>query len=257
MKRSIFALAAILLMSCSQKNQQSALLLSDDIIEEVNFEDIACDIEVFSLNSPYLMKGIEMCYGIDDIIFCISEDHRTIYWVKGNSVISKLDKYGRGHGEYTYVNDFTYDPQDSILFIHTMDNKLMKYQGLNCKFIGECSDFKSVSGIQAINSRTLLANCSVAEDDGLSHAGLYLLDAETGKTGKLVCPMDYSQNYFYEDEFSKYHAGDSIMFIIPGPGEDASVVYMFHGDAASPMLSFRYVIETVITASIMIMLPLR
>ena len=240
MKNFVLALAVLSLISCSGNKQKTSLLLPDDIIEEVNFEDITCDVQVFSLKSPCLMKGIEMFYDIDDLIFGISEDHRTIYWIKGDSVISVFEKYGRGHGEYTYINDFTYYPHDSILYVHTIDDRLMRFQGLNGKYLGECPEFSGNTGMHAINSRTLLANGSYDGEDGLIHQGLFLIDAMTGKLGKMVCPMDYAQAYFNNDETRNYQSGDSIWFIVPGPGDDDNVVYMFLNDTARAVLSFRY-----------------
>ena len=240
MKRIVLALAVLSLLSCSGNKQKTSLLLSDDLIEDVNFEDVACDVQVFSLKSPYLMKGIEMFYGIDDLIFGISEDHRTIYWIKGDSVISVLEKYGRGHGEYTYINDFTYYPHDSILYVHTIDDRLMRFLGLNGKYLGECPEFSGNTGMHAINRTTLLANGSYDGEDGLIHQGLFLIDAETGELGKMVCPMDYAQELFYNDETRNYQSGDSIWFIVPGPGDDDNVVYMFVEDTAKAVLSFRY-----------------
>ena len=239
MRKSILVLAFLSLLGCSG-NKSTSILLSDDIIEEVNFEDIATDIQVFSLKSSCLLKGIEMFYGIDDLVFGISEDHRTIYWIKGDSVISVLEKYGRGHGEYTYINDFTYYPKDSILFVHTIDDRLLRYQGLNGTYMDECPEFSGNTGMHAINSRMLLANGSYDGEDGLIHQGLFLIDAETGELGKLICPMDYAQSYFQNDEGSNYQSGDSIWFVVPGPGEDDNVVYMFLNDSARAMLSFRY-----------------
>ena len=240
MRKSILVLALLSLLTGCSKNKSTALLLPDDIIEEVNFEDITCDVQVFSLKSSCLMKGIEMLYGIDDLIFGISEDHRTIYWIKGDYVISVLEKYGRGHGEYTYINDFTYYPQDSILYVHTIDDRLMRFQGLNGKYLGECSEFQGSTGMHAIDSRTLLANGSYDGEDGLIHKGLFLIDAETGELGKMVCPMDNAQSLFNNDETRNYQSGDSIWFIVPGPGDDDNVVYMFLNDSARAMLSFRY-----------------
>lgn len=240
MRKSILVLALLSLLTGCSNNKSTALLLPDDIIEEVNFEDIACDVQVFSLKSPYLMKGIEMLYGIDDLIFGISEDHRTIYWIKGDSVIAVLEKYGRGHGEYTYINDFTYYPHDSILYVHTIDDRLMRFQGLNGKYLGECSEFQGNTGMHAIDSRTLLANGSYDGEDGLIHQGLFLIDAETGVLGKMICPMDYAQGLFNNDETRNYQSGDSIWFIVPGPGDDDNVVYMFLNDSARAVLSFRY-----------------
>ena len=237
MRKPIIVLAFLSLLGCSG-NKSTSLLLSDDIIEDVNFEDIACDIQVFSLKSPYLMEGIETCQGIGDMMFCISENHRVIYWIKGDSVIAKLDKYGRGHGEYLWIESCAYAPEDSILFIRTTDNRLIRYQGLNCKYIGECSDFPAAGRPYALNGRTLLAQSSVPGDDNILHQGLYLIDAETGEIGRNVCPMDYAQNSFYNG--NKYQTADSIIFIIPGPGDDDNVLYLLKDEQLSPLLTFRY-----------------
>lgn len=237
MRRLLSVLVPLFLLGCSQNNSKS-LLLSDDIIRDVNFENIACDVQVLSVKSPYLMEGIETYQSIGDLLFCISENHRVIYWIKGDSVIAKLDKYGRGHGEYLWIESYAYAPDDSILFIRTTDNRLIRYQGLNCNYIGECSDFPSASRPYAIDSRTLLAEGSVPGDDNILHQGLYLIDAETGEIGRNVCPMDYAQHSFYTG--NKFQTADSIMFIIPGPGDDDNVVYLLKNEQLSPLLTFRY-----------------
>ena len=237
MRKSIIVLAFLSLLGCSG-NKSTSLLLPDDIIEDVNIEDIACDVRVFSVKSPYLMEGIETCQSIGDMLFCISENHRVIYWIKEDSVIAKLDKYGRGHGEYLWIESYAYAPDDSILFIRTTDNRLIRYQGLNCNYIGECSDFPSASRPYALDSRTLLVQSSVPGDDNFLHQGLFLIDAVTGEIGKNVCPMDYAQHSFYNG--NKYQTADSIMFIIPGPGDDDNVVYLLKDERLSTLLTFRY-----------------
>lgn len=237
MRRLLSVLIPLFLLGCSQNNSKS-LLLSDDIIQNVNLEDIASDVQVLSVKSPYLMEGIEMCQGIGDLLFCISENHRVIYWIKEDSVIAKLDKYGRGHGEYLWIESCAYAPDDSILFIRTTDNRLIRYRGLNCKYIGECSVFPAAARLYALNGRTLLAQISVPGDDNIHHQGLYLIDAETGEIGRNVCPMDYAQHSFYNG--NKYQTADSIMFIIPGPGNDDNVLYLLKDEQLSPLLTFRY-----------------
>lgn len=239
MRRLLSVLIPLFLLGCSQNNSKS-LLLSDDIIQDVSFEDIASDVQVFSLKSPFLLEGIEMFYGYDDLIFGLSESHDIIYWIKGDSVISALNKKGRGRGEYTYINDFTYYPKDSILFVHTLDDRLLKYQGLKGTYMGECTEYEGNTGMHALNSKVLLANGSRNGEDGKIQQGLFLIDAETGKLGKLICPMDYSQCYFLNDEGGMCQSGDSIWFVVPGPGEDDNVVYLFQNDSAQKMLSFKY-----------------
>lgn len=240
-KTLLLVLTLTSLLGCTPTtNQNPALLLPDTKIQQTTFEEIATDIKLFTLKSHILMKGVEMLYGIDDLIFGLSEDHRTIYWIKGDSVIGLLEKYGRGHGEYTYINDFTYYPQDSILYVHTIDERLMRFQGLSGKYLGECSEYQGNTGMQALGSRTLLANGSYDGEDGLIHQGLFLIDAQTGKLGKMICPMDYAQSLYYNDETQNYQSGDSIWFIVPGPGDDDNVVYMFLHDSARVELSFKY-----------------
>ena len=93
-KTLLLVLTLASLLGCTPTtNQNPALLLPDTKIQQTPFEEIATDIKLFTLKSPILMKGVEMLYGIDDLIFGLSEDHRTIYWIKGDSVIGQLEKY--------------------------------------------------------------------------------------------------------------------------------------------------------------------
>lgn len=213
------------------------MLLTDKSIEKVNFEDIARDIQVFSVKSPEPMKGIEMFYGIGDFIFGVSEDHRTVYWIKGDKVVAKLDKYGRGHGEYLYVDGIAYASEDSILFVRTSDSRLMRYQGLNCTFIGETQNFPSATPFVATDGRTLLADSDILKDDK-NYQGLCLIDAETGQMTKEIFPMDHAQDLFFSEVL--YKTGDSVIFIVPGPGKDDNKVYLYNDGKLSNLLTFNY-----------------
>lgn len=237
MRKSLLAIAFVFMLSgCSKK--QDSLLLSDEIIEEVNLEDIATDVQVYRVKCSEPMKGIGMFQGIGDIIFGLSEDSHTIYWIKGDTVIAKLDKYGRGHGEYTWIEGFAYAQKDSILFIRTVDNRLMKYQGLECKYIGETPDFPSAPTMQAINSNTLLAHTYIDRGNNTGHHCLSLIDIETGNVIKEVCSMDNAQSLFFNRFLCQ--TGDSIIFIIPGPGKDDNQLYLYYNDKLTNILSFRY-----------------
>ena len=237
MRKIIFVILLLsLLAGCSESNK-TVMLLADDLIEEVNIEDVATDIQVFSVKCSEPMKGIEMFYGIGDYIFGVSEDHRTVYWIKGDEVVAKLDKYGRGHGEYLYIDGIAYTPEDSILFIRTSDSRLLRYQGLNCRFIGETQDFPSATPFIAVDGRTILANSDILGDDS-NHHGLCLIDAETGQMTKEIFPMDNGQNLFFSEVL--YKTGDSVIFIVPGPGNDDSKVYLYNDGKLSNLLTFNY-----------------
>lgn len=237
MKKIILVICLVASISGFAKKRDTATLLTDKSIENVNFEDIARDIQVFSVKSPEPMKGIEMFYGMGDFIFGVSEDHRTVYWIKGDKVVAKLDKYGRGHGEYLYVESIAYAPEDSILFVLTSDSRLMRYQGLNCTYIGETQEFPSMTPFIAVDGRTLLANSSILGDDN-NHQGLCLIDAETGKMTKEIFQMDNAQNLFFSEVL--YRSGDSVVFIVPGPGKDDNKVYLYNDGRLSNLLTFNY-----------------
>ena len=237
MKKILYIICLLPLLAGCSDSKKTAILLSDDIIEEVNFEDIASEIRVFSVKCSEPMKGIEMFYGIGDFIFGISEDHHTLYWIKGDKVVSKLDKYGRGHGEYLYIEGIAYAPEDSILFVRTTDSRLIRYQGLNCTFIGETQKFPSASPFIAVDSKTILANSAILGDDR-NHQGLCLIDVETGQMTKEIILMDNAQNLFFSEVL--YQSGDSVVFIVPGPGNDDSKVYLYNDDKLSNLLNFNY-----------------
>lgn len=237
MKKILYVICLLILLAGCSDSKKTAMLLADDIIEEVNFEDIATDIQVFRVKCSEPMKGIEMFYGIDDFIFGISEDHHTLYWIKGDKVVSKLDKYGRGHGEYLYIEGIAYAPEDSILFVRTTDSRLIRYQGLNCTFIGETQKFPSASPFIAVDSKTILANSAILGDDR-NHQGLCLIDVETGQVTNEIILMDNAQNLFFSEVL--YQSGDSVVFIVPGPGNDDSKVYLYNDDKLSNLLNFNY-----------------
>lgn len=237
MRKYIFVICLLASITGFAKKGDTATLLTDKSVENVSFEDIASDVRVFSVKSSEPMKGIEMFYGIGDFIFGLSDDHRTVYWIKGDKVVAKLDKYGRGRGEYLYIEGLTYSPKDSILFVRTANGELMRYQGLDCRFIGITEDFPSASPIAALDGRTILAGSDILGEDK-NHQGLCLIDVETGQLKKEIFQMDNAQALFLSEVL--YMSGDSVIFIQPGPGKDDSKVYLYKDDRLSNLLTFNY-----------------
>ena len=199
MRKIVLLFASVITFACSPKNTDDVLLLSDDMIETVNFEDAVCDIQIFRVKSSAPMKGIEQFYEAGDYILALSTDHGTVYWIKGDTVVSVLERKGRGPGEYAWISDLLYNPADSILYLSDIDGMVLKYQGINHTFLGKIEGVPSVSDLFLTNGDTVITAYSETDENNILHFGLVLEKISTSQILEEILPMDYNSEYWSDN----------------------------------------------------------
>ena len=218
----LFALAG--LFACSPKSTDKVLLLSDDMIETVNFEDAVCDIQILRVKSSEPMKGIEQFYEAGDYILALSTDHGTVYWIKGDTVVSVLERKGRGPGEYPYINDFVYNPIDSILYLSDINGTVLMYQGINHTYLGKIEDVPSVSDLFLTNGDTVITTYNEKDENNILHFGLFIEKISSAQILEKLLPLDYHSD-FMSGTADFYKHGDSIWFTVPGNRMSLNLLY--------------------------------
>ena len=99
------------------KEKYSNNVLDFDIVEEVDLSPLTSDIDIIPIKCSVPMDGIREAKAYNDYIILEGDDQKRIYCVKEDSVISILNSVGRGHGEYTYIDDFAYDEKTHVLYV--------------------------------------------------------------------------------------------------------------------------------------------
>ena len=198
------------------KEKYSDNVLDFDVVEEVDLSPLTSDINIIPIKCSVPMDGISAAKAYNDYIILEGDDQKRIYCVKEDSVISILNSVGRGHGEYTYIDDFVYDEITHILYVRN-EERLLKYSVPSMSFLGSSDINYSTIGMVVLNPDEILANCSFWEDDTYKECfnGLCIISTSTGEIIKRCYKSDFYDGLcLYEDDFISYK--DEIIMPVAG-----------------------------------------
>lgn len=211
MKAKYLLKSYVVLIACSLTcltgcdNRYSDNVVDLDSVNEFELNDDNSDIKVMPIKCEYPMEQIYRAIGYSDYIFMLSSSRRTIYCLKEDTVVSKLDAYGRGHGEYTLINDFAYQEDEKLLYINA-NEKIMKYSVPSMSYLGSIDFNITTSQMIALNSDELLAKCSYSKDSSNKNffRGLAVISLKTGKVIRELYEYDqYTSSCFLFGDLSK------------------------------------------------------
>lgn len=179
--KMIFSILFIFFMFGCRDNYCENVLDLDEV-EEVNISPLTTDIDIIPIKCSVPMDGIREVQIFEDYTFLYGLKRKEIYCVKKDTVISILKAVGRGHGEYTYIDDFTYDEKTKIMYVIN-DEKLLKYSVPSMTFLESLDINYTTIGMMVLNPDEILANCSLWEDDTYKefYNGLCVVSTTTGK----------------------------------------------------------------------------
>lgn len=210
----------------------------NDVVLSVN----SPDLEIIQIRSSKPMKGISDYYSFGDHLFLVSADGGTVYHVQGDSVVSILDKKGRGREEYLRVQCLAYSEKDSILYVKDADSeKILKYQGVNNKVIGVTMVEESIyiTGFNLVDDNTLLAMGSLETSDYSSakNGGLFSISAVTGELLEEVMPLDYlSYSFLFTQDFVQCKDG----LVFQKPGAEVNQIFLYKDGKLTDLYDFSY-----------------
>jgi hypothetical protein len=177
-------LSSMMICSCKQsaQNASNVVVFNDDDAIEVNFEDVATNVRVVPIKSDSLIGGCYelQCYG--DELFLKDNQHKSIYYFKNNEYKAKLNAVGRGPGEYTNRDDFTYCRDDKLLYIRTTGSVVMWYSVPDMSYQGKMQSDRYFRAIYSHDKNTLLLPTTIED----SIYNISLVDKSTGKIIKDV-----------------------------------------------------------------------
>ena len=168
------------LSGCKEKYSKN--VLDFDEVEDVELSPQTSDIDIIPIKCSVPMDGIRAIKIFDDYTFLYGLKRKEIYCLKNDTVISILNAIGRGHGEYTYIDDFAYDEKTHILYVRN-EEKLLKYSVPSMSFLGSSDINYSTIGMVVLNPDEILVNCSFWEDDTYKECfnGLCVISTSTGE----------------------------------------------------------------------------
>ena len=170
---------------------QSAQTVNVDNVVTVELKESDSDTKIIPIRCSVPMDDIlrGICY--DDFIFLMGMSRNAIYCVQGDTVVSILEASGRGHGEYSSINDYAYSQDEHILFVYA-DGKLLKYAVPEMAFLESVDMPITPSGMAVLNSKEILMNCSFMEENGKdAYRGICIVSSQTGEVIRRCYGLDY------------------------------------------------------------------
>lgn len=211
-------------------------MLYDDNVAQMELEEICSDIQIVPVKSSQPMKGISNCLSFGGFDFFLSTDGRTIYCMKGDSVISILDKGGRGRGEYAEIRTFAYSPEDSLLYV-AGPHGLIIYKGLSHEVVSVIGNLPAISSIRIIEENKLLAACYIPDNAMEERNGFFIIDTKTGAITDPILTMNDLSKMFHTD--SDFYQSDDSIYIAVGDRAINSI-YLYSKGKLIRTLKFKY-----------------
>ena len=148
-----------------------------DEAQEVAFEDMATDIRIVPLISDEPIDGVNSikCYGSTTLCYSLSG---MIYVFEDGKQVAKLDKRGRGHGEYTLITDYVYSPDNKVISIIDAFTTLHKYSVPDLKYLGSVSINGMAMSLAEHDDSTLL--CRMVPTD-VDKTAICFVSSNTGQ----------------------------------------------------------------------------
>ena len=129
----------MLFAECKKENtvHNGVLSITDSSeSQEVAFEDVATDISIVPLICDEPIDGINSvkCYGSRAVMRATGAE--SIYIFDDGKLTAKLNKVGRGRGEYTIISSFVYSPSTNILYVQGAGSMILKYSVPEMEHLG-------------------------------------------------------------------------------------------------------------------------
>lgn len=194
--RLLFFLFSSFFVLCGCKGDYSERVLDLNDIEEIELNTKTSDINIVPIKCSEPMDGIRSVKAYDEYMFLQGTTRKKIYCFNGDSVISILESAGRGHGEYSYIDDFEYDEKTHILYVYS-DGRLFKYSVPTMSFLESLDVTYSTIGMVMLNPDEILVNCSYWEDNSYkeSYHGLCIVSSATGEIVKQCKRFGFYDEY--------------------------------------------------------------
>ena len=174
---------AMLFTECKKKASFEDLvsIKNADQAQEVTFEDMATNIRIVPLVSDEPIDGLSnmKCYGSTTIYYSVNG---FIYVFEDGKQVAKLDKKGRGRGEYTLITDYVYSPSSKVLSIIDAFTTIHKYSVPEMQYLASVSIDGMAMSMAEHDDSTLL--CRMVPKD-VEKTAICFVSSNTGRVRKI------------------------------------------------------------------------
>ena len=148
--------------------------------QEVTFEDMVTDISIVPLISDEPLGCSHQIKSYGSTTFIVSSDLYTLYCFEDGKLTAKLNKMGRGRGEYTAISDFVYSPTRKIVYIMN-SSRILKYSVPDMEYLGKIEQ-PNIMKFAEHDDSTLICLMTSSDDQ----PGVYFINTDNGQVcGKL------------------------------------------------------------------------
>ena len=211
MKKLLVPIFMLLASCCNIRHNTESIKIDFSNVKNVDFEECVDSLYVNPIHCNYPISELSRIQMYKDCFFMKDASNKIIYYVRGDSVISKLDAFGRGHGEYQSLSSFAYSEEDSILYIYSsVDQKILLYSVPSFEFKSFIPFDNNINSM-SYESGSLIAICSTHSIKSVRSNGIYNIDVNNGSV-RLLMPLDYFSVYF-SDDLSFFHKDGVLYFI--------------------------------------------
>ncbi|HOD68618.1 MAG: 6-bladed beta-propeller [Bacteroidaceae bacterium] len=212
MRNLIFCISIVFLLSCSNPtHNKNSVEISSHIID-ITLDECVDSFYVRRIISDTPLSQIHYLQIVNDRLF-LWDNGGIIYYMKGDSIVSKLEAIGRGHGEYQYISAFAFSEPDSALFVHSGSNsKILKYSVPSFDFVSSINCELGIRAMRVYDGK-IIAFCSTPGVNSSRHNGLYEINPETGDNNLLLPMNQISSNYI--DNTSFFYHNEELCFLVP------------------------------------------
>ena len=130
------------------------VITASNIDDEADLTEIAYDFKIHPLKSDEPLDGIGGIKSWGNVMLARTNDDRKILRFDDYRLTSVLNRLGRGPGEYTYIEDFSYDAFDNVIYIEN-DSNLVTYDANTMEFIRKQPVNLSIQNILNLGDRML------------------------------------------------------------------------------------------------------
>ena len=196
------------------QHKENSIKMELSKVKTLAFEECLDSAYVNPIHCNYPVSELSSVQMYEDVFLLRDAAKKKIYYVKGDSVESKLDSFGRGPGEYQSLTSYAYCEEENTLYVFSsVDQRIFLYDVPSFEYRTSFPFYYNIISMRCLEGK-IIAICSTLNNKAVRSNGIYSIDVREGET-KLLLPLDYF-SVFFSDDLSFFEKGKDLYLITPG-----------------------------------------
>lgn len=238
-------LCCLTAVSCGDANRAEGVCAVDvDAASDYDLADVALSVDVIPVRSEYPVGEVRRCKGYGDLIL-VNFDN-VLLCVDGRSGDAvRVNRAGRGPGEYTAISDFAYDPDSDMLVISDAQmRQVLVYDLSEMRHIRTLRIEAKIGAVEFLDDGNLLVGVTRFGGDGGGKPSYSVerMDIDTGDMSAALAAGEWKGKDLSSDCLSRGNDGgvyvaceyNPFMFYRVTSDECRSVAMFDMGSHAAP-----------------------